>query len=689
MAKAEVKDEKPDGVKWDPVKVEVLANASLNQPQTDTKPSEVKQAPEEAPTLDVRTESNREAEDEFDPNDIAVGREEGPIVPELNSLVVIEDGQKSGSDGGRTEVASGAGKDVNTLEAPQSSEALKAKPDLARMKKLRPCNEETNSTLVIDEDFDTNDIVGASIDVGIESGVNHPIMLDETGDPEGSTGGGDLAVEKGTQMQSNMEANLVCDSSLNVEQPHMGNIIAEVPVKEEEVKVEKPHVQPNTIIDSSRGNLLPEASAIGEMSSIDHNVVASVKEDVKPPKLKVEPSNPEVPDTSIIGNMTGIEVEDNSNALTMEIEQQPAMSPDRLVQMDTDRIPTQEVRPSPSRRKRDRLILDAVEVPTLVSLGWKKRTSVMPSLDLSTLYTIKQEDPSPITIKLEDTEIRITKMDLQRFEDLKNPDIKIKKESLMSDESILARLHAIGLHRFPISLAPDIQACTVHRVWLSQKFGGSSQDTFPSINKKNFTHGLDDFAYLTYEFNPHAPKHPGDPGLFFGGGDGQSTHRVLMRLDTGKWQYMGQYGFFPAAPLTKEEWSSQPLAFKNHWARAIASKLWGQDTRVRVFLRRVLNREPTDEEVRMLWNDPSRSTLSKLMRILRSDVVGVFYMKCVGYDEAFQLELLEMPPNWKPSVKKRKANENGSEGKRQTKKPRQDTGPSMRVRSETPEIDYV
>ncbi|RDX48530.1 hypothetical protein OH76DRAFT_660464 [Lentinus brumalis] len=129
-------------------------------------------------------------------------------------------------------------------------------------------------------------------------------------------------------------------------------------------------------------------------------------------------------------------------------------------------------------------------------------------------------------------------------EQLRNPDAKVKKESQFSDEFLLGALGWEGLtHRYPISLPKKISEYGFSRYYISNLYGGSTQTTFPKISDYRVAwHGLADWAFLTLEFNPHAPTRPGHSGLFFSprkAWDGwhgtQRPLRTFVRLAESKW----------------------------------------------------------------------------------------------------------------------------------------------------------
>lgn len=84
---------------------------------------------------------------------------------------------------------------------------------------------------------------------------------------------------------------------------------------------------------------------------------------------------------------------------------------------------------------------------------------------------------------------------------------------------------------------------------------------FPKISAKRVKlHGIDDWAFPSLDFNPHAPQIPGAPGLFYVPQDASGkpyTKRVIVRLDQDKWLYVGLYSFIALDSLTSAEYAQQ------------------------------------------------------------------------------------------------------------------------------------
>lgn len=142
--------------------------------------------------------------------------------------------------------------------------------------------------------------------------------------------------------------------------------------------------------------------------------------------------------------------------------------------------------------------------------------------------------------------------------------MKIKQDADLTLDNVAYRLNAIGLDPYPIALDNNIKRATVTRDWISKTYGGNPRAAEPKINRKKFTHGLDDFLFITFDYNPGAPKNPGDPGLLFDASgrawDLPNISRVIIRSKTPQWFYAGQYKFIASTSLTKEEWNLQSSA---------------------------------------------------------------------------------------------------------------------------------
>ncbi|KII83374.1 hypothetical protein PLICRDRAFT_95931 [Plicaturopsis crispa FD-325 SS-3] len=231
------------------------------------------------------------------------------------------------------------------------------------------------------------------------------------------------------------------------------------------------------------------------------------------------------------------------------------------------------------------------------SSGLKRRRSVMEAVELPTLACIK----------LQHEKIKAMKSTIDK---LKNPNAKMNKKNSegLKLESLYARLNDIALEPFHVDLDETIKGQVFTRVLISNLFGGNTQATFPSILKERLDeHGKDDFMFLSRDYNPHAPQITGAPGLFYGV-YGKSTptdlaaqpkylRRLFTRLDTGAWLYVGQYHQYRAPNLTLDEYMGLADHVKLTWANNVCTTAWGLDLRVRVALRKTLQREPSTAEL--------------------------------------------------------------------------------------------
>jgi hypothetical protein len=147
---------------------------------------------------------------------------------------------------------------------------------------------------------------------------------------------------------------------------------------------------------------------------------------------------------------------------------------------------------------------------------------------------------------------------------------KVKKNAREFDlKTVDSRLDVLGSGRYyEVTLDDEIKHQRFPRRFISDKYGGDCQSTFPRIAKKFLDqHGLNDWMFPNLLWNPHGPEMPGHAGLFFwsGGPHGRSEDidtpsRVIVRLQTGpEWQYMGQYTQIGAESLTKDEWLVQDI----------------------------------------------------------------------------------------------------------------------------------
>ncbi|RDX48555.1 hypothetical protein OH76DRAFT_1483902 [Lentinus brumalis] len=236
------------------------------------------------------------------------------------------------------------------------------------------------------------------------------------------------------------------------------------------------------------------------------------------------------------------------------------------------------------------------------------------------------------------------------------PKAEIKKEYLLKDEDLLELISPDALKAFPITLDEDKSATTVTRPQLTRRFGGGGMETFPRPNKNRIAmHGRSNFMCISLDWNPHGPQKPGHGGLFFETtvwpGDAWTankkhsrTQTLFVKLKPNQWLYLGEYELVGHTPLTVQQWQNLHEKVRSTWAHEISKSGWGTPIRARIHLRRSLGRNPAREEV--------ETALGKFNEVSAEDVrdaldagqecICAWSMKCIGYDEDFQLELVEL-----------------------------------------------
>ncbi|RPD70356.1 hypothetical protein L226DRAFT_547804 [Lentinus tigrinus ALCF2SS1-7] len=198
---------------------------------------------------------------------------------------------------------------------------------------------------------------------------------------------------------------------------------------------------------------------------------------------------------------------------------------------------------------------------------------------------------------------------------------------------------------FPITLASTKRSVTVTREQLSRRFGGSTMDTFPRPHKNRIAvHGRANFMCISLDWNPHGPQKPGHGGLFFETtvwpGDAWTANLKHSRTQVLFYELIGH------TPLTVEQWGNLPVHEKVRatWASEISESGWGKPIRARIHLRRTLGRDPTREEVENelgAFKDVSKDDVRDAVDS-GNECICAWSMKCIGYDEDFQLELIEL-----------------------------------------------
>ncbi|KIJ49177.1 hypothetical protein M422DRAFT_45103 [Sphaerobolus stellatus SS14] len=208
-------------------------------------------------------------------------------------------------------------------------------------------------------------------------------------------------------------------------------------------------------------------------------------------------------------------------------------------------------------------------------------------------------------------------------------DVKLFKDSQLSSEGINYCLDAIGLDPYPIDVPDDIKLSTFRREWMSVTYGGAIQGVKPGINQKRFTHRIDNWHCLNFDYNPAAPRRPGYSG-------------VEINID---------YDFHP-------DRSAAEIGPKLFWCRALSENSWSLPVRIRVAPRREYGRDPTPEEVTSAIQEKKNlhATPEQIQYEISTGAerMLVSTLKCVGYDEDFQRHLATVPGNWKRKTSPKK-----------------------------------
>jgi hypothetical protein len=109
-----------------------------------------------------------------------------------------------------------------------------------------------------------------------------------------------------------------------------------------------------------------------------------------------------------------------------------------------------------------------------------------------------------------------------------------------------------------LQVSPEITQPAFTRYYISALLGGDAFSTMPSISKK-FKHGYN-LICMNYNFNPSAPRQPGQNGLFMTGfpfrpgGSYDKTYHIFIKQATNCWQFFGVYKMQHVAEITLEEW---------------------------------------------------------------------------------------------------------------------------------------
>ncbi|KAJ8094595.1 hypothetical protein PM082_010601 [Marasmius tenuissimus] len=306
--------------------------------------------------------------------------------------------------------------------------------------------------------------------------------------------------------------------------------------------------------------------------------------------------------------------------------------------------------------------------------------------------------------------------------EMRNDELKIKKEI---DKDFLDPLRATDIIQtiapFTITVADEDDLdinYTVTRAHLSTLCGGSPQATFPTLAPKKraklveMGFASDQFQCITNDYNPYMPSIPGRGGLFFrsrrlnddlspdhqwGGG----RCRVIVRITSGRWLYLGHYEMEFSSTLTIDEWRGLPEKAKKTWVQGMLSKDWGRNHRIRIQLRNRptnTNREVNLAEYTIKLNDTNNKYLGVVTAEQVADALDrgeeaivVWKMACVAYEKEFQryivkkAETSEEEEEEEETTKKRKAL--NSDASPPPKRPRPKTRFSARLEKRPRHLD--
>ncbi|KAF5329764.1 hypothetical protein D9619_009280 [Psilocybe cf. subviscida] len=322
-------------------------------------------------------------------------------------------------------------------------------------------------------------------------------------------------------------------------------------------------------------------------------------------------------------------------------------------------LPTTNTAQTARTQKRQREVFECVLIPR--SKAFKR-----PKTENNGEVTITW-DASPASLSNSDTEEDFKK----KMELWENSKVKKKKNNpVLLAETIRTRLRHIGFDVSEQYFEIDklMREVMVTRAFMSNVYGGSSQETFPSPHATRIAeHGIDDFMFLNTNFQPQAPEVPGAPGLWFSPNNtgNHGIRRVFTKINmakpNNKWLYVGQYDVRVANPsrFSVQEWRAQPAALQNTWADAIANQGWGTPVCARILGRKLYGREPDDDECQQLDSSGRyrEVTADEVNAAYHSgkELMVVWTMKCVGYDNKFQTDISRAYPMWVPPPPKTKS----------------------------------
>ncbi|KAJ3872399.1 hypothetical protein F5051DRAFT_339415, partial [Lentinula edodes] len=277
---------------------------------------------------------------------------------------------------------------------------------------------------------------------------------------------------------------------------------------------------------------------------------------------------------------------------------------------------------------------------------------------------------------------------------------KIKAEMNIDSNTFKERIARVSAPQYPVTLEPESARWqTVSRKFISRTYGGSEVSTFPMIDpKKVAKHRREFWMFWSLEKHPDAPKRPGEPGIWYDSSpmkyteDFDIVRHGFARMNSDKWLYLGDYKQCATEALTQREWLLQSDKFHRIWTSLVQKKPWARHARAGIHLRKKWSREPTMEEIAdaAMTEDFKNVTIEEIKDAFDQGQqrLGMLVLKCVGYDNDFQKELIDKFSSWIPPAKKTdskgsKATSNTHTKQRGPKrKPRAKRGKKKQIESE-------
>ncbi|KAM5530160.1 hypothetical protein V8D89_016162 [Ganoderma adspersum] len=288
-------------------------------------------------------------------------------------------------------------------------------------------------------------------------------------------------------------------------------------------------------------------------------------------------------------------------------------------------------------------------------------------------------------------------------QNLRNPVAKVKKELLLDDEFLLDALTWEGInYKYPIPLPKAVSEFQFKREYISHLYGGNTQETFPKPRDEMLKlHALNDWSFLSLDYNPHAPTKPGHSGLFFSSHRAtpewcaNRIYRTIVRVMSGKWVYMGQYKMEAGLSLTAENWKQQKQTARQAWAEGILHAGWGWRNCVRIWLRK---QHGADYKIKKKDMRRGEANLERIYASLTEEDImgtydrgeeemGTYRMTCIGYEAEFVDVLVRNMPAWIVFDKEVKAKRGEAKGKGKQARKGKGKGPGTGSKRKPIEID--